>query len=151
MKRFLVFALIVFIIFLNAGCKKIRKMQQDLIKAPEEKPLVLPVENVELAEAIVWPKPYHFSLPRDPFKPLVGKLSLGSSEDIELTSEAQIKVVGILIKEGKHLALLEVPMGGGIFKEGDKLGKFTIKKIEPKRVLIEKDNKISIIEIGEEK
>lgn len=136
-------------IFLNSGCKQIKKAL--LITPQEEKPTVKPVENLELAQAIVWPKPYQFSLPRDPFRPLLGKLTLPFEENLEINAESQIKVVGILVKKEKALTLLEVLGVTGIFREGDKIGEYTLKKIEPKKVILEKENKISVLEIGVEK
>lgn len=149
MKRLLVLPL-VFFLLINCGCKQIKKVI--LIEQPkEEKATIKPVESLELAEAIVRPKPYEFKLPRDPFRPLVGKWSLISEEDLEITSESQIKIIGILNKEKIPLALLEVLGTTSIFREGDKIGEYTLKKIESKKIILEKKNKISVLEIGEEK
>ncbi len=150
MKKLLILQLAFLTLFVNSGCKEIKKT---LLITPqkEEKPTLKPLENLELAQAIVWPKPYPFSLPRDPFRPLLGNLALSLEENSEINAEKQIKIVGILMRKGKPLALLEVLGVTSIFREGDKIGGYTLKKIEPKKITLEKENKISVLEIGVEK
>ncbi len=148
MRRLCIFFLVFLSIFVGLGCKKIKGLKEALIKPEEEKQTVKPVESTDLAQAIIWPKPYQFDVSRDPFKPLLG-IPVENIE--ELVNETNIKVVGILSKEGKPLVLLETPEGVSIFREGDKIGKYTVKKIELKKVTLEKENKNFILEIGEEK
>lgn len=150
MKRLFIFFLVVLTVFSSSGCKRIKKLKQALIKPAQDKQVVRPVESIELAEAILRPKPYHFTLSRDPFRPLVGKSALISLDDIQPGEESQIKIIGILIKEAKPLALLEVKEGVAVFREGDKLAEYTIKKIEPKKVILEKEDESFVLKIEEE-
>lgn len=151
MKRFFIFFLIGAILFLDTGCKRVKKLKETLLPFAEKKQTIQPVESLELAQIIVWPKPYHFTLKRDPFRPLVGVLSSVPLEKIELGDLNTVKVSGIVIGKGRPVVLLELPEGTNIFHEADKLGKYTIKKIEPKRVVLEAEGKSFILEMGEEK
>jgi type II secretory pathway component PulC len=156
MKRVLVISIMCALVFMTSGCKIAQKC---LLKikpvSAQEKPgsAIKKVESVDLAESILKPRPYQFTLPRDPFKPLFGKLSLLSpQEERDQEKPPQFKVMGILIKEGAPLALLEVPSEGTLLlREGGKIGKYTVKKIEPKQVIFEKGDKSFILQIGEEK
>ncbi|MDD5449490.1 MAG: hypothetical protein PHO42_02705 [Candidatus Omnitrophica bacterium] len=111
------------------------------------------VENVDLAKAILKPKPYQVALPRDPFKPLYGKSSLLPLEEQETETMPDFKVVGIMSKEGAPLAILETPPKGNtvLLREGTKIEKYTVKKIEPKKVILEKGDKTFILQIKEGK
>lgn len=151
MRKFFILFLALFILFLGSGCKRIKKIKEVFLLTPEKKLVIKPVESIELAQIIVWPKPYHFTLKRDPFRPLVGALSSVPLEKIELGDLNTVKVSGIVIGKGKPVVLLELPEGTNIFHEADKLGKYTIKKIEPKRVVLEAEGKSFILEMGEEK
>lgn len=151
MRKFFILFLTLFILFLGSGCKRIKKIKEVFLPTPEKKLVIKPVESIELAQAIVWPKPHHFTLKRDPFRPLVGVLSSVPLEKIELGDLNTVKVSGIVIGKGRPVVLLELPEGTNIFHEADKLGKYTIKKIEPKRVVLEGEGKSFILEMGEEK
>lgn len=152
MKRFYLFLLIL-AIFLGFGCKKIKTLEKTLLSPGQERPAVKPVESIDLAQAILWPRAYNFSLTRDPFQPLTEKLSLVSPDKAEAQQESDIKVIGTLIKKEGSIALLELPAGMCIFREGDRIGRYRLKKIEPKRLILEqeKENKSLILELGERK
>lgn len=156
MRRSYVFFLAALAVFLGAGCKKVTALKKALTGPETDKQIIKPVETVGLAKAILLPRPYQFSLSRDPFRPLIEQVSQGPvSLDKEGSAYANpgIKLVGILKRQDKSLALLEMPQGEGVgvFREGDKLSQFTIKKIEAKRVILEKENERLILEIGDEK
>lgn len=138
------------IILSLCGCQKLKKILPAQFQ--KEEPAVKPLENLELAEAIVRPKPYAFNLTRDPFKPLVGAsgvpLNLGPQT---ISAAAQVKVNGILLRESQRLALLEVLGKTEIYHEGDKILDYKIKKIEPKKVILEKAEGILVLEAEGEK
>lgn len=151
MKRFFIFFLISAIILSVSGCKGVKKLKEALLPSPDKKQIIKPVESVELAQAIIWPKPYHFTFKHDPFRPLAGKESLISDEKIGLGDITAVRISGIVAKQARPIALLELPEGTNIFYEGDKLGKYTVKKIEPRRVILEAEGKAFMLEMGEEK
>jgi hypothetical protein len=150
-KRFFIFFLISAIILSVSGCKSVKKLKEALLPSSDKKQIIKPVESVELAQAIIWPKPYHFTFKRDPFRPLTGKESLISDEKIGLGDITAVRISGIVAKQGKPVALLELPEGTNIFYEGDKLGKYTVKKIEPRRIILEAEDGTFMLEMGEEK
>lgn len=150
MKRRYLLILAVLVLF-SCGCKRIKKEMVSLGLAKKPEPKVQQVESVELAEAILRPKPFQWTISRDPFKPLVGKASLLGNEDIELLSENDIEVVGILKGEDKSVVLLELPVGMGVFREGDKIDKYILKKIDSQRIILEAGGKDLILELGGEK
>lgn len=147
MKKILVLILLASVVFLNSGCKQIKK---PFVQPREKEPTVKPVESIELAEVLLKPRPQRITLSADPFMPLVGDLSLVGTEEIELTSDAQLKVVGILSRHEEPLALLEIPTGMAVLRQGDKIGKYQVKKIEPQKVILEKEGQISVLKIREE-
>jgi hypothetical protein len=151
MRKFFIVFLALSILFFGPGCKRIKKIKEVLLPTPERKLAIKPVESIELAQAIVWPKPHHFSLTRDPFRPLIGAPPAVIPGEIELIDISNIRISGIAVGKGRPVVLLELPEGTNIFHEQDKLDKYTIKKIEPKRVILEAENKSFILEIGEEK
>lgn len=154
MRKFFIVFLALSILFFGSGCKRIKKIKEVLLPTSEKKLAIKPVESIELAQAIVWPKPYHFSLTRDPFRPLIGVPSAVPPEKIELVDITNVRISGIVVGKGRPVVLLELPElpeGTNIFHEQDKMGKYTIKKIEPKRVILEAENKSFILKIGEEK
>ena len=143
----------VFLVTSGLGCKKIESLQKALLKPQKEEPGIEPVENTDLAQAILWPKPYPFKLRRDPFSPLLGKEALPSPDKAQIGEESKIKVIGIAIKQDNPVAIVQLPEGAFIFRQGDKVGQYTLKSIEPKRLILEdeKTNKTLILETGEKK
>lgn len=151
MRRDFALFLILIIIFTAAGCEK---PKQNLSKSSLERADVKRVSSVNLAEAILLPKQYQFKFTRDPFLPLAGELPLACTDKSKgpVSVEPEIKVVGILVMEGRSRALLQLPSSEvGVFKQGDKIDGYTVKKIESKRVILEKADKTFILEIREEK
>lgn len=145
MRRSYVFLLII-IIFLFSGCKKVRNV---LIGPEPKSERIRPIEDVDLAKAIIWPKPYQFVPTQDPFKPLLGNLSFISTENLQELAEKDIKILGILFNEKEPLVLLEKPDETEVFRKGDMLAQYKIIKIEPNKVILEKENKNYVLEIGE--
>ncbi len=139
------------LVFLSCGCKGIKKEMAAIGLAKKPEPKAPQVASIELAEAILRPKPFSWTISRDPFKPLVGKASLLGTEDIELLSEKDIEVIGILKGEDKSVVLLELPVGMGVFREGDRIDKYILKKIDSQKVILETNGKELILELGGEK
>ena len=152
MRKVFIFFLIPLAIFLISGCDKAKT--ELLGKGASKKgQKVSKVESVELAEAILWPEPYQFKFTRDPFKPLVGEKSLSGQQDLEAVSlpYTDIRVFGILKMDGGgSIVLLELPSGVGLIREGDRVGKYTVKQITADSVILEGEGKSRILEIGGE-
>ena len=150
MRRLFVFSLLLLLIFLGFGCRKAEKGLSK--KTSESKQGIVEVDDIKLAEAILWTKPYQFSLSRDPFKPLTGESSLLMEEEMEFLNQADtdIYIFGILKKEEGSIALLELPSGVGLVREGDKIGKYTVERIDSDRVILESEGERKILEIGGE-
>ncbi len=151
MRRFFIFFLIPLAIFLISGCNKAKTklLGKGVSKGKQKVPKV---ESVELAEAILWPESYQFKFTRDPFKPLVGGKSLSGQEGVEAISlpDMDIRVFGILKMDGGSIVLLELPSGVSLIREGDKVGKYTVKQITADSVVLEGEDKSRILEIGGE-
>lgn len=151
MRKFFIFFLIPLAIFFVSGCNKAktRLFGKGVLKEGQK---VSKVESVELAEAILWPEPYQFKFTRDPFKPLVGEKSLFGQGGLEVTSlpYMDIRVFGILKMDGGSIVLLELPSGVSLIREGDKVGKYTVKQITADSVILEGEGKSRILEIGGE-
>lgn len=138
--------MILVLISVSSSCKEASARQQTGNAVVDE------AKDIDLAESILKPRPYQFTLPRDPFKPLFGKLSLMSVEEQGEEAPPQFKVTGILIKKDSPLALLDVPSKGTfLVREGAKLDNYTVKKIESKKIILEKSDKTFVLQIGEEK
>jgi len=57
------------------------------------------------------------------------------------------------MKKDNPATLIQFPEGASIFHQGNKVGQYILKKIEPKRLILEdeKTNQSLILEIGDEK
>lgn len=149
MKNACVIVILIIVAILGLGCssKQMTALKDKLVQPQEEKPVTIkPLEDVELAQTILMPRPYELSLSRDPFKPLVGKQAAGQ----EAATEQDISLIGILSRQQQSVALLEVAGETNLFRVSDKVGKYTIKAIEAQRVLLEKDGHTHILELGDE-
>ena len=157
-RRFIIFSLslssvllvILIVLVLGSGCEK--KKEGLSVEASKRKPRNPQVESVKLAEAILWPKPYRFSVSGDPFKPLIYEPSLEQADIDELLSHPDIKIniFGILKMGDESIALLELPSGVSLVREEDKVGKYTVKSITPNKVILESDGESKILELGGE-
>ena len=146
------FGIIVFLLIFSLGCKDVKKiaLSNILNKKPQLK-IVEGIENVGLAEAILLPQPSPINISRDPFMPLTDKGFLLNSEEIKQLGEGDIHIVGILQTEDKSAALLEFKGETGLFREGDTLGNYTLRKIGPQGVVLESDGKEITLETGGKK
>ena len=144
-------ALVLLVIILGSGCEgKKRDLSRKTLKREQK---AQKVDSVRLAEAILWPRPYRFSISRDPFKPLIDESALATQEDIELfglPEVIKINIFGILKMEGDSIALLELPSGVSLVREGDKVDRYTVKSITPNKVVLEAEGESKILELGGE-
>ena len=151
MKGFSIFSFALLIVFLISGCES-KKSELSEKRLEREREAIV-VDSVKLAEAILWPKPYRFSIASDPFKPLIDESSLSTQEDAELVSHPEhikINIFGILKMEGDSIALLELSSGMSLVREGDKVDKYTVKSITPDRVILESEGQSRTLELGGE-
>jgi hypothetical protein len=91
-----------------------------------------------LDEILLSPEPYAYSDPvrRDPFVSLVGDDYLEEHPD-DKTLLSDFAVRGILWGENDRFALVEDAQGASfILHEGDRLGRFSVTRIEPDAVLV---------------
>jgi len=147
MRKIFIFSL--GLLLLLGGCKKsVEEASRERLRAKQED---LRVESIELAEAILGPKSFQASLPRDPFNPTFGgqpyspiQPDIGFIEE----SEGDIKLLGILKMEGGSITLLEFPPGEMILgREGDKVGEYTIKRINLDKIILESKTESKILEL----
>jgi hypothetical protein len=90
-----------------------------------------------LDDILLSPEPYNYSDPgrRDPFVSLVAEDYLEEHQD-EKTQISDYAVVGILWGENDRFALVEDMDGASmILREGDRLGRYSVTRIEPGAVL----------------
>lgn len=91
-----------------------------------------------LDEILLTPEPYGYgdSVRRDPFVSLVGEDYLEEHPD-DKTQLTDFSVRGILWGENDRFALVEDAQGASfILHEGDRLGRFSVSRIEPDAVLV---------------
>lgn len=152
MKYALLILALVFSISTEGCVKKTRgrARAKDLAEKKEETAPVINMD-LDLAQQILWPKPYEVKITRDPFEPLTGMpvtvITPSGSAEIAPTA---LKVVGILCKQEGSVALLESSEGPQVLRQGDKIGQCMIKKIETKQVTLEENGKEFILELGED-
>ena len=148
--------IIFLIIFLCNGCKEFKilfgkKMKLKIFTKKKEQKIEY-IKDLKLAESILWPQPFEFSLERDPFYPLIGGEEFLSS-DLEELPEARLdlKIIGIFIGKQK-VALLgsEESEETMVVKEGDKIGEFVVKNIDSNKVTLEKDGKEIVLNMEKE-
>ena len=148
MRKIFIFCLGLLVLLFGYGCKKSQKeVSQDRFGAKQEN---LRVESIELAEAILETKSYQSSFPRDPFKPLVGQPYFPGEVDMEFISESSgdIELLGILKMETGSITLLEFPPGEMILRrQGDKVGEYTITRINLDKVILESETESKILEL----
>lgn len=135
MRRYFTFLIVFFCIFMGLGCQNIKKRVEQ--KMSPKKDTIEKVESVELAQAILWPKPYEFTVVRDPFKPLREKV-LPSKEVTGIDANFDLKLLGIVNIEGTVIVLIESPVKVSIFRKGDKIGDYTIQKTDTNSVILER-------------
>jgi len=149
MKRIFLIYLMISLVFLFSGCKKVKKTLVGRLLPPKSE--MEQVKSIELAEAILWPKPYQFSLPADPFRPLIRQSSLSGQLEMESKLlEAEIEVLGLLLMEDDAIALLGGPTGIALVHKGDKIGRYTVKSIFLDRVVLEDEEKSIILKLKKE-
>ena len=152
MRRIFIFCLGLLLLF-GYGCKKSsEEVSPERLRFKQED---LMVESIELAEAILGPKSFQASLPRDPFNPTFGQSYFPIHQDIEFIEESggDIRLLGVLKMEGGSITLLEFPPGEIILRrEGDKVGDYTIKRINLDKVILESETESRILDLkgGEE-
>lgn len=112
----------------------------------ETKASVAASKNLDLAAAILMPKPNNVKFNRDPFMPLSGSFYKAGSNG----ASGEMRLVGILYKDQAPLALMETFDGPGVFKKGDKIGEYTVLKIYSKRIILQKGKKHYTFELGDE-
>ena len=148
MKRKIVFFLAIVLVL--SGCKNIgkifrasrRKAQPWLLKKREA-----PIDDVELAEYIVWPEPAKVSLQRDPFKSSLDNFV--PPEDVEVSQDVALQLLGTSFSEDP-LALIRAPGGTVIVGEQDKIGEVVVKEINRNRVVLERAGESIILEMEDE-
>ena len=147
MRKILIFSLVLLLLF-GYGCKKsAEELSRERLRTKQED---LRVESIELAEAILGPKSFQASLPRDPFQPILGQSYFPVQHDIEFIEEStgDIKLLGILKMEGGSITLLEFPPGEMILgREGDNVGEYTIKRIDLDKVILESETESRILDL----
>jgi hypothetical protein len=145
--------LLAFVAFPCLGCNKIEGLRKVMLHPRKEQSPIKPVESMDLAEAILWPQPYSLELQRDPFQPLSGTAAPLTPYKAKIDGESKIKVIGIAMKKNNPVALIRLPEGTFIFRQGNKVDQYILKKIEPKRLILEdeKTNQSLILKIGDEK
>ena len=148
-------ALIIFLCVTTAitcmGCSP-EKAKKDLNKFFSDKQESKEPVDINLTEAGLLPSPREFNLPRDPFRPIVFEPSTPSVANPADIKEDEIRLAGVIVMEGRSRAVLDVPvLGARVFKEGDTIGKYKIKKISAKKVFLEKDGSSLELKIGDGK
>ncbi len=98
------------------------------------------VQSLDLAQALVWPKPYTLKLNRDPFMPLLGKFK-SISGDPAADEKPEIYLRGVVNVGDKGFALIESPLRTKTYKEGDLVEGYSVYKIESKSVVLKKGDK----------
>lgn len=139
------------LLLISAGCKQ--GGLEGFLQPPTQQnatPGFERVEDVELAQALVWPQPHVFNLINDPFKPLIGKGKFVSAM-MQDGTQIEIYLRGIMSAAGKSFALIESPTKTKTYKEGDTVEGYTIKKIEPKQVIFKKGDKEIVAKIKGDK
>ena len=140
-----------------AGCKEFkrlskmwRKRKELMDPAPVE---LAAVDNLKLAEAILKPKVAQVKLARDPFAPF--EYYEQKAEESEKAKKAEeeviaMRLVGVANNAGRRVALLGLPSGVEMFKEGDwVLEKFQVVSIAKDKVVLTRNNK-EIVVMAEE-
>ena len=154
MRKIFIFSLGL-LLLLSYGCKRsTEEASRERVRTKQEE---LRVESIELAEAILGPKSFQASLPRDPFNPTFGQsfFPIQQDQDLEFIqkSEGDINLLGILKMEDGSITLLEFPPGEMILgREGDSVGEYTIKRIDLDKVILEGKTGSKILDLkgGEE-
>ncbi len=109
------------------------------------------VKSVELAEAILWPKPYRFPVTRDPFKPLLWKSSLSSGKIGVVEPEVALRLIGVVVLGDEAVALIGVGDKTSTVHEGDNLGGYKVERITPGEVVLDRGKKKLVLKMkGEE-
>ena len=144
MTKYFIYLLIISIFSL--GCKPLAKVKEKLSSSRQKESKI---EDLRLAESLVWPKPVEISFQRDPFKPLTGiiypKKELTEQEVLDLTLK------GVLLSD-KKIALIRSPQEVYIVKEGDKIGKdILVKEIYKNKVILDNQGKLSVLKMEEVK
>ena len=103
-------------------------------------------QGAELTDALRMPEPSEFEITRDPFAPLSGSFYRSKTNG----GAGELTLCGILYKEDSPLLLMETPDGVGVFKKGDTISEYKVKKIEPKKAILAKGDKEFIFELGDE-
>ena len=166
----LLFAISVILILCVGGCevgKKQGKIIREIVDSTVEAQTItddeLPEEKrVEgLIDELCNPKRQEFVLQKDPFKPFiiekkkprkkVRKLGYVKKEeepveleDIDLNGE--INYIGWVKLGDEYSALLRSQSGKGIFKKNEKIGEYTIEKIELNRIIFRYGKRKAILE-----
>lgn len=138
------------LLLISAGCKQKLGGFLQLPTQQNATPGFGRVEDVQLAQALVWPQPHVFNLTNDPFKPLIGKGKFVSAM-MQDGMQTEIYLRGIMVSSGKSFALIESPTKTKTYKEGDTVEGYTIKKIEPKQVIFKKGDKEIVAKIKGDK
>ena len=128
-------------------------MQREIMQriAPQKQETGIPkIKDVDLAEALMRPQPYTFNLVRDPFLPIVS--GGGSGEDARsINSSEDLKLKGTVMVGKDYCALIQSPIKTAVFKTGETIADYTIERIESKRVVLRKQDKVFILKIEGEK
>ena len=136
------------ILFAFSGCKDIgrflpfsKRKLAFLFPKKKETPAI---QDLNLAEAIIWSEPVKISLERDPFRPLIGKFF--EAEEIAIEEELDLKLVGIFFST-TPLALIKAPQQTYIVRVKDKIGKVEVEKIDKDKVVLNKRGKKIILKM----
>lgn len=151
MKRYISLIIIgLFLFTLTSGCKELRGkiVKKNVIpQGVKSSRWSQRIEDITLAEAIMWPKPYMFKFTRDPFKPLVAE----SQYMREVNPETDLRLKGTGSTGNSFYAVIETPLKTKIYKIGDMVGDYKVTNIEPKKVILKKEDKDVILQIKGEK
>lgn len=148
MRFFVVMLSLYLVCFATVGCKKVKKK---MLKQPfsEEQKQNEKVESVNLAKAILLPKPYKFKVQKDPFKPLLGKTYV-SEDDEDTETSLSLQLIGVVTLGDYSAALLRSPAKSGVFQVGETIDSYRIEKITSSEVVLTKGKEKVVLKMGGE-
>ena len=136
-----------------SGCGNVNKIiskSKDAIGSvlPETEKKSTYLQNLDLAEAILWPEPAEISLDKDPFYPVVGKFAVSKGSD--LSTAIDFALTGVFISEKESLAIISNLNDVFIVREGEFIFDFLVKEIGNDKVILERGAETIALKIEEE-
>ncbi len=121
------------------GCAESKKAASSKKSKEAQTAILDKVESIDLAKVILKPERPQINAARDPFKPLVGSESFGRPKVPAYRNTAGIhtfKFLGLSKINDEYAAFLKSDSQRGIYKTGDRIKNYTVKKIREDKVIL---------------